>query len=170
MALAAPRASLHAPARSTPGGLRRVKCAAGPEGKQQGPPAKPAFQRSAAQEQLAAIDKAVTDAQAAMGESLLNALGPLRDALGLRRRTNTPRINAGQLPKWTAAAAVLNAAKLRSVTPAQAQELMQRGARGKAAWFPQLPTTLDISCHTQAGCCLTCRLRTTTSTSTRPAA
>lgn len=57
---------------------------------------------------------------------MLSSLGPLRGMLGLNPSTKT-KIASGQSPRWAAAAEVLNKARLKSVTAAQAQELVSRG-------------------------------------------
>ena len=72
------------------------------------------------------MDAAVLRAQQAAGEALLNALGPLADALRLRPRGKTA-IAAGQPVGWGAAREVLVSAKLKSVTPEQAEELCSQG-------------------------------------------
>ena len=88
----------------------------------------PDFQRSDSQQKIADFDKAVTDAQAAAGDALLNMMGPLADILRLRPTAGKKSaIASGQVSKWAAARAVLDAARLASVTPAQAKELMDRG-------------------------------------------
>ena len=88
----------------------------------------PDFQRSDSQQKIADFDKAVTDAQAAAGDALLNMMGPLADILRLRPTAGKKSaIASGQVSKWAAARAVLDAARLASITPAQAKELMDRG-------------------------------------------
>ena len=88
----------------------------------------PEFKRSDSQQKIADFDKAVSDAQAAAGDALLNALGPLADMLRLRPTAGKKSaIASGQVSKWAATKEVLDAARLASVTPAQAQELMGRG-------------------------------------------
>lgn len=72
------------------------------------------------------MDAAVVRAQQAAGEALLNALGPLADALRLRP-SGKAAIAAGQPVGWAAAREVLVGAKLKSVTPEQAEELMSQG-------------------------------------------
>ena len=99
---------------------RRAACAASGGDK----PTKPAFVRSPAQEQLAAFDKAVTDAQKNVGEAMLNALGPLGNAL---RPRNKPKLASGQVAGWSLVADKLTEARLKSVTPQQAAELVEKG-------------------------------------------
>jgi len=72
------------------------------------------------------MDKAVTDAQKAVGGALLSALGPLADTLGLRP-SGKPKISSGQVRTWTKCGEYLNAQRLKSVTPEQARALMERG-------------------------------------------
>lgn len=43
------------------------------------------------------MDKAVSDAQAAAGNALLSALGPLADVLKLRPSSKSPKISSGQV-------------------------------------------------------------------------
>jgi rhodanese-related sulfurtransferase len=85
------------------------------------------FQRSPTQQAIADLDKVVVEAQKAAGEALINALGPVADLLRIRPSSNKPRLSSGQVPGWSDAADYLNQARLKSVTPKQAKELMDIG-------------------------------------------
>jgi hypothetical protein len=90
------------------------------------------FGRTDTQQQIANFDKTINDAQNAFGDAVLDAMGPLATALGLRRKDGEKNksmgMATGQPARWGAAREVLTQAKTRSVTSAQAQELMAQGA------------------------------------------
>ncbi len=73
------------------------------------------------------------DAQNAVGNAMLSALGPLADILRLRPKKGAKSMATGQPARWAAAREALVASKLKSVTPAQAAELAAAGALGGAA-------------------------------------
>lgn len=119
-----PPAARRASCASRPRSLARAE--ASPSSGEDAEKKKPKFVRSQAQQQLADLDAAVTDAQRALGEGLLNALGPLADALRLRPR-GAPKLASGQVAGWSLEADALAAAGLRSVPPAEALALQQAG-------------------------------------------
>ena len=91
------------------------------------------YGRTESQQRIAELDAAVTNAQKAAGEAVLNAMGPLADVLGLRPRGKA-RVASGQVSRWATARQELLAAQLKSVTAAKAQELMANGAAAAARW------------------------------------
>ena len=91
------------------------------------------FGRSEGQQRIAELDAAVSNAQKAAGEAVLNAIGPLADVLGLRPRGKA-RVASGQVSRWATARQDLLAAELKSVTTSKAQELMANGAHPASLW------------------------------------
>jgi hypothetical protein len=89
------------------------------------------YGRTESQQRIAELDAAVSNAQKAAGEAVLNAMGPLADVLGLRPRGKA-RVASGQVSRWATARQDLLAAELKSVTAAKAQELMANGAAAAA--------------------------------------
>ena len=90
------------------------------------------YGRNEQQQKIAEIDAAVSNAQKAAGEAVLNAMGPLADVLGLRPRGKA-RVASGQVSRWATARQELLAAELKSVTADKAQALMANGARSRRA-------------------------------------
>ena len=90
------------------------------------------YGRTEQQQKIAEIDAAVSNAQKAAGEAVLNAMGPLADVLGLRPRGKA-RVASGQVSRWASARQDLLAAELKSVTADKAQALMANGAPPAAA-------------------------------------
>ena len=91
------------------------------------------YGRTEGQQRIAEIDAAVSNAQKAAGEAVLNAIGPLADVLGLRPRGKA-RVASGQVSRWATARQDLLAAELKSVTTSKAQELMANGAHPASLW------------------------------------
>lgn len=82
------------------------------------------FGRKGNQKALAEIDGATGQAVNQLGSSILNALGPLKNALGIGKGQ---RVNTGQPSGWNQQRTVLTRAGMKSLGADEAQQLIQKG-------------------------------------------